>query len=137
LKTKKTGHIFSKAELEKEKAQSEEGKASGEVEQKVKENEQKFAQLMHFSYGTGWGVFRGVLDLAGLHGPLADWALFGGIWGTAQVMLPANKVSEPITEWSPKQIAIDVMHHAIYACAVGLTYDAMLKAEEKKKKKFF
>ena len=123
-----------KAELEKAKAQSDQDEAPDDVQQKVESNEQKFMQLMHFGYGTGWGVFRGVLDLAGLHGPLADLALFGGIWGTAQVMLPANEVAKPITEWSPKQIAIDVMHHAVYACAVGLTYDAMRKAEKKRKK---
>lgn len=124
-----------KAELEKEKAQSDQDEASEEVQQKVKANEQKFAQIMHFSYGTGWGVFRGALDLAGIHGPLADLFLFSGIWGTAQVMLPANDASKPITEWSPKQIAIDVLHHAVYACATGLTYDAMRKAEKRKRKR--
>ena len=121
-----------KAEQEKEKGQSEEDEASEEVQQKVEANEGKFAQIMHFSYGTGWGVFRGALDLAGLRGPLADLAHFGAIWGTAQVMLPAAAGSPPITEWSPKRIAIDVMHHAVYACAVGLTYDAMRKAEKRK-----
>jgi hypothetical protein len=125
-----------KAELEKEKAQSEQGEVPDEVEQKVKENEQKFAQLMHFGYGTGWGLCRGILDLAGLRGPLADLALFGGIWGTAQVMLPAAAGTPPITKWSPKEIATDVIHHAVYACATGLTYDAMRKAEKRKKSKF-
>ena len=122
------------AEQEKEKTQSEEDKASEEVQQKVKANEGKFAQIMHFSYGTGWGVFRGALDLAGIHGPLADLFQFGAIWGTAQVMLPATAGTPPITEWSPKQIASDVLHHAVYACAVGLTYDAMRKAEKRKRK---
>jgi hypothetical protein len=75
-------------------------------------------------------VFRGVLDLAGVHGSVADLVHFGSVWGTAQVMLPAAAGSPPITEWSPKQIAIDVMHHAVYACAAGLTYDAMRKAEK-------
>lgn len=122
------------AELEKEKVQSEEDEASEEVQQKVEANQEKFGQLMHFGYGTGWGVFRGALDLAGLHGPLADLTHFGAIWGAAQVMLPAAAGSPPITEWSAKEIAIDVMHHAVYACAVGLTYDAMRKAEKRKRK---
>ena len=124
-----------KAELEKEKAGSEEDEAPKEVQQKVKANEEKFAQLMHFGYGTGWGVCRGVLDLAGVRGPVADLALFGGVWGAAQVMLPAMAGTPPVTEWSPKQIATDVMHHAVYACATGLTYDAMRKAEIKKRKR--
>lgn len=85
---------------------------------------------MHFSYGTGWGVFRGALDLTGVHGAVADLVHFGAIWGAAQVMLPAAAGSPPITEWSPKQIAMDVMHHAVYACAAGLTYDAMRRAEK-------
>lgn len=120
------------AKQEKEKAQSDGDEPSEEVQQKVEANEGKFAQIMHFSYGTGWGVFRGALDLAGIHGPLADLSHFGAIWGAAQVMLPAAAGTPPITQWSPKQIAIDVLHHAIYACAVGLTYDAMRKAEKRK-----
>lgn len=123
-----------KAQQEKEKAQSDDNEASDEVDDKVEANEGKFAQIMHYSYGTGWGVFRGALDLAGIHGPLADLFQFGAVWGAAQVMLPAVAGTPPITEWSPKVIAIDVMHHAVYACAVGLTYDAMRKAEKRKRK---
>lgn len=118
-----------KAALEKEKATSENDEVSGEVKQEVEANKEKFMQLMHFGYGTSWGVFRGGLDLAGLHGTLADLLHFGAIWGTAQVMLPANDAAEPITKWSPKQIVIDVIHHAVYACVTGLTYDAIRKAE--------
>lgn len=124
-----------KAQLEKEKAIAEDDEASEEAQEKVEANEGRFAQFMHFGYGTGWGVFRGALDLAGIRGPLADLAMFGGVWGTAQVMLPAVAGTPPITEWSPKQIATDVIHHAVYACAVGLTYDAMRNAEMKKHKR--
>ncbi|WP_017730882.1 hypothetical protein [Nafulsella turpanensis] len=119
-----------KAELEKEKNGREE--PSEETQQKVEENKQKFSEMMHFSYGTSWGVFRGALDLAGIHGPVADLCHFSAVWGTAQVMLPAAAGTPPITQWSPKQIAIDAMHHAVYACAVGLTYDAMRKAEKRR-----
>lgn len=126
-----------KARQEKEKAQSDGDEASEEVQQKVTANEQKLSQIIHFSYGTGWGVFRGALDMAGVQCPLADLFLFGAIWGTEQVMLPSVAGSPPITQWSPKQIAIDVMHHAVYACAVGLTYDAMKKTEKIKRKSSF
>lgn len=86
-----------KAALEKEKAVSENGDVSGEAKQEVEANKEKFMQFMHFGYGTSWGVFRGGLDLAGLRGPLADLLHLGAIWGTAQVMLPANNVAKPIT----------------------------------------
>jgi hypothetical protein len=118
-----------KAALEKEKTVSENDEVPDEIKREVEANKEKFTQLMHFGYGTSWGVFRGGLDLAGLYGPFADFLHFGAIWGTAQVMLPANDAAEPITKWSPKQIVIDIIHHAVYACATGLTYDAMRKAE--------
>jgi hypothetical protein len=124
-----------KAELEKEKAKSDGDQAPEDVKKEVESNKERFTQLMHVGYGTGWGVARGALDLAGMEGLPASLVHFGAIWGTAQVMLPANDVAKPITEWSAKQIAIDVFHHAVYACAAGAVYDAMSKAEKPSIKK--
>lgn len=117
--------------LEKEKELAQDRRGTPQTTEEVEENKERFSQLMHFGYGTGWGVYRGALDLAGIHGALADAALFGGIWGTAQVMLPGMTGSQPITKWSAKQIAIDVFHHAVYAAAAGLVYECMRRAEKK------
>lgn len=116
------------ADIEKKKAES--GEAPDNLQEEVESNEQKFGQLMHFGYGTGWGVARSVLDLVGVEGLPASLVHFAAIWGTAQVMLPANDASKPITEWSAKQIVIDVLHHSVYALAAGAVYDAMREAEE-------
>lgn len=126
-----------KAELEV--AQQKENSDTDEeaLQEKVAANKAKFSQLMHYAYGTGWGVFRSVLDLAGVRGPAATLAHFGAIWGAAQVMLPAADASEPITEWSPKQIAIDVLHHAVYALAAGAVYDAMPRGRYGSKRRWF
>ncbi len=122
------------AELEVEKQNGDSDKDEEQLEEKVEANEGKFSQIMHYSYGTGWGVFRGALDLAGLRGPVATLVHFGGVWGAAQVMLPAAGASKPITEWPAGQIASDVLHHAVYAIAAGLVYDAMPAGQPKKKK---
>ena len=37
-------------------------------------------------------------------------------------MLPALIDSEPITERAPKAIAVDVMHHVVYATATAATF---------------
>jgi hypothetical protein len=42
-------------------------------------------------------------------------------------MLPAFKVAPPIYEEEPQAIAIDALHHAVYAITAGLTYDALDK----------
>lgn len=124
-----------KAELEKEKATSDDDEASDELKEEVESNKEQFEQLMHFGYGTGWGVARSALDMADIKGIRASVIHFGAIWGAAQIMLPANNAAKPITEWSARQIAIDLFHHAVYAFAAGAVYDAMTEAESGKKKK--
>lgn len=124
-----------KAKLAKEKAISDDDKVSDELQEEVESNKEKFEQLMHFGYGTGWGLARGALDLADIKGVRASAIHFGAIWGAAQIMLPANNAAKPITEWSARQIAIDLFHHAVYAFAAGAVYDAMTEAELPKKKK--
>ena len=126
------------AELEKKKqGESDSDQSAAELKDEVEANQQKFGQLMHFGYGTGWGVARSVLDALGVHGVPASLAHFAALWGTAQVMLPANDAAQPITKWSPQQIAIDVFHHAVYALAAGAVYDAMRRAKTQKKRNVF
>lgn len=118
------------AELEKRKADHS-SNGVHEVEDKVAFNKDKFSQLMHFGYGTGWGEARGIMDLIGIRGLLASLLHFGAVWGTALVMLPAKNAAQPVTKWPPKQIVIDVIHHAVYALAAGVMYDAMSDEEKR------
>lgn len=119
------------AEVEKKKAASSSGNAPKKVKDQMQANEEKFSQLMHFGYGTGWGVMRSALDLMDVHGTPATVAHFGSVWSTALVMLPAKDAAKPVTEWPPKEVAIDMLHHAVYAIAAGVVYDAMTDAERK------
>ena len=83
------------------------------------------SEEVHFAYGTSWALQRGLIGLTGLKGLPATLAHFVAVWGTSMIMLPAFKVSTPVTEEDPKSIAIDGLHHAIYATVAGLTYDAL------------
>lgn len=96
-----------------------------DIEATSRQEKQQVSQEIHWAYGTTWGVPRGIIALAGLKGWPATLAHFVAIWGTAQVMLPSLHVSPPITEEEPKAIGIDVLHHAVYAVAAGLVYDAI------------
>ena len=125
------------AELEKKKqGESNAPQSTDELQEEVEGNQQKFSQFMHFGYGTAWGVARSGLDKVGVRGWPASLVHFAALWGTAQVMLPANDAAPPITQWPPRQIVTDVLHHAVYALAAGAVYDAMKRAEAKKKRKF-
>ena len=82
----------------------------------------RFNDLSHWGYGTGWGIVRGLLDAAGLPPRQATVAHGAAVWGSAQVMLPALDIAPPSVFWGKEDIAIDALHHAVYALASGIAY---------------
>ncbi|WP_199501946.1 hypothetical protein [Mucilaginibacter conchicola] len=98
------------------------------------EEKPKLNQEIHWSYGTAWGVARGLIGLTGLKGLPATLLHFGAVWGTALVMLPKHDAAKPIDEQKPKDIAIDVLHHGVYALAAGLVYDALDAGSRRERK---
>lgn len=86
--------------------------------------EARFSNLVHWSYGTGWGVARAVFGRM-LGTKAADAAHFGAVWGSALVMLPALDVAPPAWTWGAEEVAIDALHHAIYVTATGLAYELL------------
>jgi hypothetical protein len=99
------------------------------------EEKPKLSQEIHWSYGTVWGISRGLISLTGLKGWSATAVHFAAVWGTALVMLPKFKAAPPVTEEKPQAIVIDAMHHAVYAITAGLVFDA-LDAGGKHERKF-
>jgi hypothetical protein len=85
----------------------------------------RFNDLAHWGYGTAWGVVRGLLDAAGLPPRAATAAHGAAVWGSAQVALPALDVAPPAIFWAPREVAIDVFHHTVYALATGIAYELL------------
>lgn len=100
------------------------GKVLG-VEPRDEAGAARFAQVVHWSYGTGWGAVRGLVAAAGASGARAAALHFAAVWGSAQVMLPALDVAPPPWATPPKELAIDAGHHAVYAAATSLAYAAL------------
>ena len=88
-------------------------------------NKEDFSNEVHWIYGTSWGVMRGLLSLAGITGFAATTLHLASIWGTAATIQPQLDIAPPLSEWDPKDIAIDIFHHAVYAIVAGLVYDAI------------
>lgn len=85
------------------------------------EAEARFSSLVHWAYGTGWGAVRGLVGTV-LSPRTADVAHVGAVYGTEHLMLPALEVAPPATEWGANEIAIDGLHHLVYAAATSLAY---------------
>jgi hypothetical protein len=84
--------------------------------------EARFNDLSHWGYGTSWGIVRGLLAAVGLSPTVATAAHGAAVWGSAQAMLPALEIAPPFVFWGKKEVAIDLLHHAVYATATGLAY---------------
>ncbi len=85
----------------------------------------RFSNVVHWSYGTGWGAVRGLIGFAGLSGPPAALAHLLAIWPAELLMLPSLGVAPAPWRWSPSELGIDAFHHAIYVTVTGATFDAL------------
>jgi hypothetical protein len=92
------------------------------VEPKGEAELARFSNLVHWGYGTAWGMARGLVGASGLKGSGATAAHFGAVWGSEQIMLPALGVAPPFWKWGTKEVAIDALHHLVYAGATSLAY---------------
>src|SRR3954464_8528224 len=82
----------------------------------------RFSNLVHWGYGTGWGIPRALLAMNGRSAARATGAHLAALWGSEQMMLPALSVAPPITFWGREEIAIDGFHHAVYALSTAVAY---------------
>lgn len=110
--------------LRDREASSVPAKAAGKVlgvQPRNQEGAARFGNYVHWSYGTGWGVVGGVMRTA-IPEPYASVAHFASVWGAEVSMLPAMDLAPPLTEWGVKEIAIDVLHHLVYAGAFAAAW---------------
>ncbi len=103
------------------------GKVLG-VQPRDPEGQARFATVVHWSYGTSWGAVRGLLHAAGLDGGRATAAHFAAVWGSAQVMLPVLDVAPPPWKTPPRELAIDALHHAVYAVGTQVAFAALQRS---------
>jgi hypothetical protein len=89
------------------------------------EAKNRFSNAVHWSYGTGWGLVRALLA-ARLSPVAATTAHLAALWGSEQLMLPALEVTPPLTEWGAQEIAIDSLHHLVYATVTGAAYELLV-----------
>jgi hypothetical protein len=98
------------------------GKVLG-VQPRDPEGKARFSNLVHWGYGTSWGAVRGLIAAFGGRGAEAAVTHFALVWGTEQVMLPSLDVAPPPWKWGAQELAMDGLHHAVYAGATGLAYE--------------
>ncbi len=79
--------------------------------------------VMHWLYGTSWGVLFGLTAAGRRPGAGVVFGLV--VWGASLVHLPAMKLAPPVWETDAKQIVPDLGFHILYGTATAAAYRAL------------
>ncbi len=80
---------------------------------------------MHFGQAALLGVLRSIMAQAGLRGPVAS-AKFAVVRLTNdQILENATGVGAPPGTWPRQELAVDLLHKAVYAFTTGAVADAL------------
>ncbi|MGA9869801.1 MAG: hypothetical protein WBQ44_01450 [Rhodococcus sp. (in: high G+C Gram-positive bacteria)] len=80
---------------------------------------------MHYGQAAVLGVLRSVMSEVGLRGPLASAKFTVVRLTNDQILENATGVGAPPQTWPRKELAVDVLHKAVYAFTTGAITDAL------------
>lgn len=95
------------------------------VEPKGQEERETFSTLVHWTWGTVWGVPRGLISLAGLRGGKAAATHAGVILGGDFWILHALDVAPPPWRMRPEEVGLEVLHKSVLALATSAAYEVL------------
>ncbi len=102
------------------------------VEPTNEANARRLNTLVHWVYGTVWGVPLGLMSLLGVRGWVASVCHFCKIWTAGMLLLPAMKLSSPPWKWGGSSLAIDGAFHAVYAVGAGICFACLSRGENQR-----
>ncbi len=80
---------------------------------------------VHWGHGIAMGALRGILDVAGLHGPAATAAHFALVWGGDAALYRTLGIADVPWRWGSGELGADLLHKGVYAVVTGAVYDAV------------
>lgn len=81
-------------------------------------------KLGNVAGSVGKGLFAWAIGTAAssLSGLAATMAHFAAVWGSEIQRYPVLGVTPPITEWGAQEIAVDTLHHLVYALETRIAH---------------
>ena len=90
-----------------------------------REGRRRLNYVTHFALGTMWGTAYGVAALRGLRGQKAVNAVFGAVYTGDVLVNTALGLYHP-TQWSKKELVIDLVDKYVQAQGTGAAFDHLL-----------
>jgi hypothetical protein len=95
------------------------------IKTRTEQGRQRLNYATHFSLGMMWGAAYGLAALKGLRGQKAVNAVFGVVY-TGDVLLNTALGLYHPSEWSTKDLVIDLVDKYVQAQATGAIFDRVL-----------
>lgn len=83
--------------------------------------------VMHWGTGLAVGALRGVWSVLGIRGAVGSGGHLIVRLAVDQTLENATGVGSPPSRWPRSELAIDVMHKAVYAVVTGLVADRLIR----------
>jgi hypothetical protein len=81
--------------------------------------------LMHWGYGTWWGVVYGLAARRAQPHAAAGGAMLGtSLWAASYAELAPLGIYEPPWKYPPQELAVDLSYHLVYGAGVAAAYAA-------------
>jgi len=82
--------------------------------------------VMHWAYGTGWGVVYGLAARRRTPDVASGGALLGSaLWAASYAELVPLGISEPPWKQPAEELGLDLSYHVVYGAAVAAAYTAL------------
>jgi hypothetical protein len=86
----------------------------------------RVTNLMHWGYGTAWGVVYALAARRAQPHALTGAAVLGAsLWGAAYAELAPLGIYEPPWRYPAKELALDLSYHLVYGAGVAAAYTAL------------
>ncbi len=95
------------------------------VKAQTGEGRRRLNDVTHFSLGMMWGAAYGLAALKGLRGQRAVNTVFGVVYAGDVLLNTALGLYQP-TQWSKKDLIIDVVDKYVQAQGTGVVFDRVL-----------
>jgi hypothetical protein len=100
--------------------------ALGEGRRVTKQDVPLVTNLMHWAYGTAWGLAYGLATRRAEPGPVAGGLTLGiGIWAASYVELVPLGIYKPPWEYPASELSLDLGYHLAYGLAVAGVFAAL------------
>jgi hypothetical protein len=95
------------------------------VETRTHRGRRRLNLVTHFSLGMMWGAAYGVAALKGMRGQRAVNTVFGVVYAGDVLLNTALGLYQP-SQWSKKDLVVDVVDKYVQAQATGAVFDRVL-----------